>query len=343
MGERKVINKYIPADFDPSLIPRGKKLSSKDGTVPVRMMLPFSMQCDTCHTFLYRGRKFNSKKEPVQGSAGKYLGIQRFRFYIKCSHCSRPISFLTDPQNADYEMETGATRNFELHRNTKKEVDEDNPGPGSGTHNNPGEEEDDNDDGGGKPSKEQQQQDPMKALENRVLESQREMADLDNLEEIKAMNAQHSRMDPLQALHKKQFPSEQGDLFLSEQEEALIRSIQFGSSAAASNRIQRLTEQDEQRMEEQRRTQSLMLGRQQDADDEPTTRKRTAGLPAGLVVVPKKKKQNPATTSTNATPATARVSASNNKNNNDKSSQSTTDGGNTGLAGLLGEYGSDSE
>jgi hypothetical protein len=33
MGERKIINKYIPPDFDPALVPRGKKLSSKDGTV----------------------------------------------------------------------------------------------------------------------------------------------------------------------------------------------------------------------------------------------------------------------------------------------------------------------
>lgn len=98
MGERKVVNKYIPADFDPSLVPRGKKLSSKDGTVPVRMMLPFSMQCETCHEFLYRGRKFNSRKEPMGGPDGRYLGILRFRFYIKCSYCSRPISFLTDPK-----------------------------------------------------------------------------------------------------------------------------------------------------------------------------------------------------------------------------------------------------
>jgi len=98
MGDRKVTNKYIPADFDPKKIPRGKKLSEKDGTVPVRMMLPFSVQCSTCNTFLYRGRKFNSKKEPMGGPDGKYLGITRFRFYIKCTHCSRHITFLTDPK-----------------------------------------------------------------------------------------------------------------------------------------------------------------------------------------------------------------------------------------------------
>ena len=38
MGERKVLNKYIPADFDPKLVPRGKK--PKDDLVPVRMMPP---------------------------------------------------------------------------------------------------------------------------------------------------------------------------------------------------------------------------------------------------------------------------------------------------------------
>ena len=42
MGERKVLNKYIPPDFDPSLVPRIKK--KKDKLVEVRMMIPFSMQ-----------------------------------------------------------------------------------------------------------------------------------------------------------------------------------------------------------------------------------------------------------------------------------------------------------
>jgi hypothetical protein len=53
MGERKVLNKYVPPDFDPSLVPRSKK--PKDGMVTVRMMLPFSVQCSTCSTFLYHG------------------------------------------------------------------------------------------------------------------------------------------------------------------------------------------------------------------------------------------------------------------------------------------------
>lgn len=157
MGERKVLNKYIPADFDPSLVPRSKK--PKDGMVTVRMMLPFSVQCCTCSTFLYRGRKFNSKKEAVEGPDGKYLGIQRYRFYIKCTGCSRPVTFLTDPKNADYEMESGATRNYEVYKDKEKTEGED-----------------------AAQKEEEEKEDPMKALENRVLESQREMQDLDNLE-----------------------------------------------------------------------------------------------------------------------------------------------------------------
>jgi len=98
MGERKVLNKYIPYDFDPKLVPRGKR--PKDDLIPVRMMLPFSIQCSTCSSFMYRGRKFNSKKEAMKGPSGKYLSIQRFRFYIKCTVCSRPITFLTDPKNS---------------------------------------------------------------------------------------------------------------------------------------------------------------------------------------------------------------------------------------------------
>jgi hypothetical protein len=42
-----------------------------------------------------------------------YLGIQIFRFYFKRSKCSAEITFKTDPQNSDYTVESGASRNFE--------------------------------------------------------------------------------------------------------------------------------------------------------------------------------------------------------------------------------------
>lgn len=52
MGERKVLNKYYPPDFDPKKVPRMKRDPEKQ--IGVRMMIPFSMQCNTCGEFMYR-------------------------------------------------------------------------------------------------------------------------------------------------------------------------------------------------------------------------------------------------------------------------------------------------
>ena len=97
MGERKVLNKYFPPDFDPSKIPRTKKADINPNFV-VRMMLPMTVRCNTCGEYMYKGKKFNSRKENVDGVDGEYLGIQIFRFYFKCSSCSAEFTIKTDPQ-----------------------------------------------------------------------------------------------------------------------------------------------------------------------------------------------------------------------------------------------------
>ena len=325
MGERKVLNKYIPADFDPSLVPKGKKLSSKDGTVPVRMMLPFSVQCSTCHTFLYRGRKFNSKKEPMGGGAsGKYLGITRWRFYIKCTHCSRPLTFLTDPKNADYEMESGGQRNYEMLKDkaaTEQEAAED--------------------------LDEEEKIDPMKALENRVLESQQEMADLDNLEEIKAMNARHVKLLTAAAAGKgtndqiiygkTERDDEKDEIQLTAEDEALVKSIQFGKKAVVVGQIQRLTQDDERRVDEERNRIADELAERQKQLETVASSSPHKARPMIPIILKKKRRRTDDNDIGNKKPASSSATAP------AAAPQVTnTSAAAAGLASLLGGYGSNS-
>lgn len=206
MGERKVLINYIPPDFDPSIIPKTKR--DKNKLCEVRTMLPFSMRCLTCGEYMYRGKKFNSRKENPAGET--YLGIRKYRFYIRCSYCSAEIIFKTDPKNADYEMESGATRNFEVWRQNEAEITEDT-----------------------KEREEEEEVDAMKALENRTLDSKVEMDVLDALDEIKAINQRHERVntDALLAINaaKRDVATVQIGL-TKDQEDALVKSISFRSA-----------------------------------------------------------------------------------------------------------------
>ena len=67
MGERKVLNKYIPPDFDPSKIPRGTRKGGKRNEMKVRMMLPMSICCNTCGNYIMKGTKFNSARRTRSG------------------------------------------------------------------------------------------------------------------------------------------------------------------------------------------------------------------------------------------------------------------------------------
>ncbi|CAG8549592.1 9527_t:CDS:2 [Diversispora eburnea] len=167
MSERKVLNKYFPPDFDPA-IPRRKQ--AKDAQHKVRLMTPYAMRCETCGEYIYKGKKFNARKETVEGET--YYSIKIFRFYIKCPRCSAEITFKTDPQSTDYIAEHGASRNFEPWREEKLAGEE------------------------SKLQKElEEENNPMKALENRTIDSKREMDILDALDEIRTRNARNERIN----------------------------------------------------------------------------------------------------------------------------------------------------
>ena len=68
MGERKVLNRYFPPDFDPLLVPRRKWDPYKQ--VEVRMMIPFSLQCVKCGEYMYRGARRRRHGQVLRVDAG---------------------------------------------------------------------------------------------------------------------------------------------------------------------------------------------------------------------------------------------------------------------------------
>ncbi|KAK9937644.1 hypothetical protein M0R45_014421 [Rubus argutus] len=210
MGERKVLNKYYPPDFDPSKLPRVRR--PKNQQIKVRMMLPMSIRCNTCGNYIYKGTKFNSRKEDVVGET--YLGIQIFRFYFKCTKCSAELAMKTDPQNSDYVVEAGATRNFEPWRNEDEEADKE------------------------KQKRESEEMgDAMKSLENRTLDSKREMDILAALDEMKSMKSRHATVSVDAMLEALQHTAAHKEKRLEEEDEAVLKSIVFHNSKDYVRRI----------------------------------------------------------------------------------------------------------
>lgn len=219
MGERKVINKYYPHDFDPSKVPRRRR--PKNEQTKVRTMLPMTVRCGACGEYLGRGTKFNARMEDVPGE--RYLGaIRVFRFYIKCSRCSAEIAFKTDPRNSGYALESGASATRDDATTAREEEEKERRRDGLG--------------------------DAMAALERRARDGRREMDADAVLEEARSLNARRARVAPEQALlcrrrsQAKTVQEQEQDV-----DEALVRSIRFRNSAGYVNWI----EDDDDREEEE--------------------------------------------------------------------------------------------
>lgn len=184
MSERKVINKYIPSNFDPDVgLPSGRRGGRQH---VVRVMAPYSMKCLTCSEYIYKGKKFNARKETVWEE--DYLGVKIFRFYVRCPMCSAEITYKTDPKNRDYAAEHGAIRNFEPWREEAKSAEEQK-----------------------RLRMIEEEGDPMKALENKTFDSKREIDIMDALDDVRLLNAAHEKVDLdslLQSISKKKTSDE---------------------------------------------------------------------------------------------------------------------------------------
>lgn len=167
MSERKVLNKYYPPDFDPSKVPRVKRKSKKND---VRTMAPFNMRCNSCGEYIASATKFNTKKEAVTDET--YNNLTIYRFYIRCPGCLGTIIFRTNPKDAGYEIESGATENFKALKVAEKRAQEEAVA----------EEEED-------------KINPMKNLENRTKASRQQMEASEQIQNLRSIKYKYQSVD----------------------------------------------------------------------------------------------------------------------------------------------------
>jgi hypothetical protein len=221
MSERKVLQKYYPPDFDPRQIQRVRGPKTSGPRVQtVRLMAPFSMKCTSCGEYIYKGRKFNARKETPDE---KYLGIQIFRFYIRCTRCSAEITFKTDPKNQDYTCERGAKRNTEPWRvGGREETDEERL---DRLEREEAEEE-------------EEQRNAMTELEAKTVDAKREMAVADALDEIRTRNARLERADKDGVELGAELPLDsEADRLEREDAEAAKRAFAFARQVEAMSEV----------------------------------------------------------------------------------------------------------
>jgi len=214
MSERKVLNKYYPPDFDPSKVPKVK--GNRNATFIIRVMAPCNMRCTTCGEYIYKGRKFNARKEDVDDM--DYLGLRIYRFYIKCTACVSEICFRTDPESCDYVLEAGATRNFEALKRAEEQLEREDIARMEELENN-----------------------PMKLLEERTCGSKQEMEQAKSLKELKELKRKKKEIDQDDMGNKYQ----QGKLAQSAEEEAMRRDEEyiaavFRKDAVGGERVKRI-------------------------------------------------------------------------------------------------------
>jgi hypothetical protein len=118
MADRKTIQKYYPANFDPSKIIRNRSTVSKRNPV-VNFACPFrSIRRIFCSAYTTKGTVFRSTPKHI--SEEIYLGVKSVRLHPNCPHCRTEIIIETDPKNMDYRIVSGAKRGYEAWRDGER-------------------------------------------------------------------------------------------------------------------------------------------------------------------------------------------------------------------------------
>jgi hypothetical protein len=221
--ERKVFQKYYPPDFDPSKLPKAK--GGRNRQFVQRVMAPYNMQCNTCHEYIYKGKKFNMRRETAEGE--NYLGLKLFRFYFRCPNCLAEIVFKTDLENCDYQQEQGATRLFDAFKHYQEQAKKDEV------------------------AEEAEKADAMKMLEKRTQMSKKEMQAMGELEEIQELNRRNEGIDVRDFVlddKQKALLIAEKQRIEAEEDEGIIRQMFFKSRA--DGQIIRRIEDDEDELSE---------------------------------------------------------------------------------------------
>jgi DNA-directed RNA polymerase subunit RPC12/RpoP len=255
MSERKVISKYYPPDFDPSVLPR--RMGEKASQTKIRMMIPMSIRCQVCGEYMGQGKKFNARKETVEGET--YLGLKVFRFYIRCTRCSSELTFKTDPKNSTYVADINCVRNFEPWRDSEdvKELPSDDEGEDGDV-------------------------DAIQLLEARTLEMKAEMDAIDDLDELKSLSAQKDQvnLEELISRRKQDKHVQQPENDFTEKELAEIEQFQNQVQDSSSVLLQpETTVQRDQKP-------------QQTVNDKKRKREDSSDILGDIVLVQKKQKTN---------------------------------------------------
>jgi hypothetical protein len=178
MADDKVMNQYYPSDFDPSKMLPIKAIRPKRSAglkqMSIRMMLPFTMRCDSCGQFLFIATKFNSRCEKIPGKTA--LGLNAYRFYGSCKHCKGEFTFRTDPEKSDYILESGGTRSYEAFKDADLAEEE-----------------------LAKSKAEAEAADEGEKLENKIYDTAEEMRRIEELGELRSLNKREARRN--EAIH----------------------------------------------------------------------------------------------------------------------------------------------